>query len=175
MKSDILWITSATSVLRAGGGDKHNLISVYTRTKILQSIDFVFCSTPLLAFKNHSRGTLVIPESGQSTHMCQCQNWPRWCGSIVMREEKEPYFKYLSINSSKQCIRYEYFTDGTTNHQLPLFWLIFLSSLNQRCNNGDSEWMRYCVFRQPCRGWFVNRETETFHNVWRKIHKVIPG
>lgn len=65
----MLCITNATCVLRAEGGDKHNLISVCTRTKILQSIDFVFCSTPFLAFKNHSRGTLVFPAAGQSTHM----------------------------------------------------------------------------------------------------------
>lgn len=68
----MLWITnpaSVTSVLRAEGEYKHNLISVYTRTKILQNIDFVFCSTPFLAFKNHSRGMLVIPEAGQSTHV----------------------------------------------------------------------------------------------------------
>lgn len=65
----MLCITNATSVLRAEGGGKHDLISVYTRTKILQSIDFVFCSTPFLVFKNHSRGTLVISEAGQSTHV----------------------------------------------------------------------------------------------------------
>lgn len=30
-------------VFKAGGGDKHNLIPMCTRTKGLQSIEFVFC------------------------------------------------------------------------------------------------------------------------------------
>lgn len=130
----MLCIINATSVLRAEGEDKHNLISVCTRKKNLQNLNFVFCSTPFQAFKNHSRGTLVIPEAGQSIPIVwiPMPNWPRWYRNIFMREKRETYPKYLSINSSKQHIRYEYCTGGTTNHQLPLFWFIFLSPLKSK-------------------------------------------
>lgn len=177
----MLCITNATSVLRAGGGDKHNLISVDTWTKILQSTKFVFCSTPFLAFKNHSRGTLVIPEAGQSIHGLLYVSMPKLTKMIqeCCHEGEEVSRKHiLSIWASTPANN----ASGTNISQVvqPITSYLFFGLSSdlpwiKGYNNGDSEWMRYYVFRQHCRRWFVNRETETFHNAWRKIHRVIPG
>lgn len=157
----MLCIINPASVLRAGGGDKHNLICLCTRTKGLQTIGLIF----LFFFFPIPVYFLIILERyvsycwSKTDSVCAPTHINALADKDVIKMIKKKLFqgrrrskqktqvKSLSSNSSKQCITCKYFPGGTVTCCF-FFDLSYYLPWIKGCDDGDSEWIRCYIFGQ---------------------------